>query len=68
MFSLYLKEKGLIGLKRGSAEKISCVCQGVTPVDKCDGLWLRQEIEGGTSADQKDSGKMQGAGDLPVKM
>ena len=41
----------------------------VAPVShKFDGLWLRQEIVGGTSGGRKDSGIGPGTGDLPGEM
>jgi hypothetical protein len=36
-------------------ERISCVCMNMAPVNnKSDGLWLKQEMRGGTSERQKE--------------
>ena len=38
-----------------ATERISCVCMDVAPVNnKSDGLWLKQEMRGGTSERQKE--------------
>ena len=40
-----------------TVERISYVCVDVAPVNnKSDGLWLRQEIGGGTSGRRENSG------------